>query len=171
MSRETRRRSPSPNLAIESGRTRTFSTSSDMMSPLGDLYSHTPHSSYHPYAQTYDSPPSAHPASLAPEHEHEHINPEHENEMASLPLSEPLYTCTTVHPFIPPPDAYAPSAIPFLTLQVGDTVQILQELGSPSNYEGFANVIEDDGRDCLLIARDELGVVGWVLASFLVPLE
>jgi len=89
----------------------------------------------------------------------------------SMSISEPLYTCTTVHPFIPPPDAYAPSAIPFLTLQVGDTVQILQELGSPSNYEGFANVIEDDGRDCLLIARDELGVVGWVLASFLVPLE
>jgi hypothetical protein len=35
-----------------------------------------------------------------------------------------------------------------------NTVHILQELGSPSNYEGFANVIEDDGRDCLLIARD-----------------
>ena len=32
------------------------------------------------------------------------------------------------------------------------------------------NLVDEDGDDCMLVARDEQGNVGWAFASFLVPL-
>jgi len=58
--------------------------------------------------------------------------------------------------------------LPMLTLHVGDTVQVLHEAGHPSEHT--LPIFVDDGDDCLLVARDERGNVGWLLASFVLPL-
>lgn len=84
--------------------------------------------------------------------------------------AEALYACTAVHPCVPPTTAtYAD--LPFLTLGVGDILEILYEAGHPSQHaEQLPIVVQDDEEDCMLVARDERGRVGWALASFLLPL-
>jgi len=57
----------------------------------------------------------------------------------------------------------------FLTLDVGDVVDILLEDGHPSTHEGLPIYI-DDGDDCMLVGRDERDNIGWCLASFVMPL-
>lgn len=79
------------------------------------------------------------------------------------------YECQVIHPCEPPPDV-AYRQLPFFTLQVDDVLSILQEVGHPSLHEGLPLHI-DDGEDCLLLARDERGEIGWALASFLIPLD
>lgn len=83
------------------------------------------------------------------------------------PPAAPLYTCTTIVPFLPKPHSMYMD-LPMLRLHVGDLVQVLFEAGHPTNHDLPISV--DDGDDCLLVARDETGRIGWVLASFLVPL-
>jgi hypothetical protein len=98
-----------------------------------------------------------------------------------MPMSPPpqsgntppsLYTCTTIHEFIPPSNIPLSKTLakPFLTLTRGSVVHVLRELGTPSKIPGFCDIVEDNGEDCLLMARDERGTVGWCLASFLLPL-
>lgn len=45
---------------------------------------------------------------------------------------------------------------------------VLQDLGHPSLYDDLPLYV--DGKDCLLLVRDRLGIIGWALASFLKPL-
>ncbi|TFK90241.1 hypothetical protein K466DRAFT_597089 [Polyporus arcularius HHB13444] len=81
----------------------------------------------------------------------------------------PLYQCRVIHPCEPPPGV-SYRDIPFFTLRVDDIYDILQEAGHPSTHRDLPLYV-DDGEDCLLLARSEAGDVGWVLASFLLPVD
>ncbi|KAI0701003.1 hypothetical protein C8T65DRAFT_579908 [Cerioporus squamosus] len=81
----------------------------------------------------------------------------------------PLYQCRVIHPCEPPPGV-SYRDIPFFTLRVDDVYDILQEAGHPSTHRDLPLYV-DDGEDCLLLARNEAGDVGWVLASFLLPVD
>ncbi|EJF60772.1 Dbl-like domain-containing protein [Dichomitus squalens LYAD-421 SS1] len=78
-----------------------------------------------------------------------------------------LYECRVVHS-CEPPEGVEYRDLPFFTLRVDDVYGILQEMGHPSMHRDLPLYI-DDGEDCLLLARDQAGDVGWVLASFLTP--
>ena len=80
-----------------------------------------------------------------------------------------LYECRVVHP-CEPPEGVEYRNLPFFTLVVDDEYEILQEAGHPSTHRDLPLYV-DDGEDCLLLARNAAGEVGWVLASFLVPVE
>lgn len=80
-----------------------------------------------------------------------------------------LYECRVIHP-CEPPAGVAYRQIPFFTLRVDDVYDILQEAGHPSTHHELPLYV-DDGEDCLLLARNEAGDVGWVLASFLLPVD
>ncbi|KAI0645075.1 hypothetical protein C8Q79DRAFT_1001627 [Trametes meyenii] len=81
----------------------------------------------------------------------------------------PLYQCRVIHPCEPPPGV-SYRELPFFTLRLGDIYDILKEVGHPSTHRDLPLYV-DDGEDCLLLARDELGGIGWVLASFLLPVD
>ena len=74
-----------------------------------------------------------------------------------------------IHP-CEPPAGVAYRQIPVFTLRVDDVYDILQEAGHPSTHHELPLYV-DDGEDCLLLARNEAGDVGWVLASFLLPVD
>ncbi|RPD57836.1 hypothetical protein L227DRAFT_577532 [Lentinus tigrinus ALCF2SS1-6] len=80
-----------------------------------------------------------------------------------------LYECRVIHPCEPPPGV-AYRETPFFTLRVDDVYEILQEAGHPSTHRDLPLYV-DDGEDCLLLARNEAGDIGWVLASFLLPVD
>lgn len=98
------------------------------------------------------------------------LAPEPEQIVECLPEEEivVLYRCATVHPFLPPPETRY-QLLPFLTLHMGDTLDVLSEEGHPSEHQDMPLYV-DDGDDCMLVARDGNGRVGWVLASFVEPL-
>lgn len=80
-----------------------------------------------------------------------------------------MYQCRVIHPCEPPPGV-SYRDIGFFTLVVDDVYDILQEAGHPSIHRDLPLYV-DDGEDCLLLARSEAGEVGWVLASFLLPVD
>ncbi|KAI0800196.1 hypothetical protein C8Q74DRAFT_1313919 [Fomes fomentarius] len=80
-----------------------------------------------------------------------------------------LYQCRVIHP-CEPPLGVSYRDIGFFTLFVDDVYDILQEAGHPSTHRDLPLYV-DDGEDCLLLARSEMGEVGWVLASFLLPVD
>jgi len=79
-----------------------------------------------------------------------------------------LYRCVTTHPFRAD-KSIRHLALPFLTIRYGDLLDILSEAGHPATHSNLPIEI-DGGKDCMLVARDERGNVGWALASFLLPL-
>ena len=80
-----------------------------------------------------------------------------------------MYTCTVVHPFLLPLPSYRD--FPFLMLQVEDKVEILSEEGHPQDHKELPiRPVDENIDDCLLLARDDNGTVGWALASCLVVL-
>lgn len=78
-----------------------------------------------------------------------------------------LYQCHAIHPCVPPPGV-SYNDIPFLTVNVGDIFDVLEEKGHPSQHRNLPLYI-DDGEDCLLLVRDMHDDIGWALASFLFP--
>ncbi|KAF9075511.1 hypothetical protein BDP27DRAFT_1212296 [Rhodocollybia butyracea] len=78
------------------------------------------------------------------------------------------YACRVIHP-CKPPAVVSYFSFPFFTLVEGDLYQVLQEAGHPSIHPKLPLYV-DDGEDCLLLCRNEVGEVGWALASFLEPL-
>ncbi|KAG8922007.1 hypothetical protein FRC02_012212 [Tulasnella sp. 418] len=82
------------------------------------------------------------------------------------PPPSPLYSCTTIVPLLPPPDTPYYMSLPILRLYVGDTIEVLHEAGHPSQHSLPFQV--DDGDDCVLLARDESGRIGWAFASFVI---
>jgi len=84
--------------------------------------------------------------------------------------SRALYACRVIHP-CNPPDGISYRDLPFFTLRVDAVFDVLKELGHPSLF-GDLPLYVDDGEDCLLLVRDNnVGDIGWSLASFLVPLD
>ncbi|ETW74620.1 hypothetical protein HETIRDRAFT_456197 [Heterobasidion irregulare TC 32-1] len=87
-----------------------------------------------------------------------------------------LYTCRVVHACAPPPGV-AYCGLPFFTLALGAAFDVLKEAGHPSAHRDLPLYV-DDGEDCLLLVRERErerergeGALGWVLASFVYPLE
>ncbi|KAF7968579.1 hypothetical protein HWV62_30067 [Athelia sp. TMB] len=80
-----------------------------------------------------------------------------------------LYACLVVHP-CSPPGGIQYRDLPFFDLHVGAIFDVLRELGHPALHPDLPLYV-DDGDDCLLLVRDDVGRVGWSLASFLVPVD
>lgn len=82
-----------------------------------------------------------------------------------------LYACRVIHA-CEPPDGVSYHGLPFFRLELGDVFDILKEAGHPSVHEDLPLYV-DDGDDCLLLARETSGTgeIGWVLASFLYPVD
>jgi hypothetical protein len=79
------------------------------------------------------------------------------------------YLCRVVHPSVTPPGAQYRD-VPFFSLEVNQTFEVLHEFGHPSAYADLPLYV-DDGEDCLMLVRDGRGRIGWALASFLIPID
>ncbi|KAF8678800.1 RhoGEF domain [Rhizoctonia solani] len=79
-----------------------------------------------------------------------------------------LYAAAAIHPFDPATSA-THLGLPFLKLEIGDTLEILLEAGHPKEHKDLP-IPYDDAPDCMLAARSERGEEGWALASYLMPL-
>ncbi|KAI0253767.1 hypothetical protein BJV78DRAFT_167551 [Lactifluus subvellereus] len=80
-----------------------------------------------------------------------------------------LYGCRVIHTF-DPPQGVKYYGLPFFKLYLGDVYQVLKEAGHPSRHRDLPLFV-DEGEDCLLLARDSSGALGWLLASFLFPVD
>jgi hypothetical protein len=80
-----------------------------------------------------------------------------------------LYTCRVVHE-CEPPEGVEYYGLPFFKLFLDDVYQVLKEAGHPSRHRDLPLLV-DEGEDCLLLARDSGGELGWLLASFLFPMD
>jgi hypothetical protein len=49
--------------------------------------------------------------------------------------------------------------------------RVLKEAGHPSRHRDLPALLVDEGEDCLLLARDSNGELGWLIASFLFPAD
>jgi hypothetical protein len=81
----------------------------------------------------------------------------------------PLYTCRVVFE-CEPPEGVEYYGLPFFKLFLDDVYQVLKEAGHPSRHRDLPLLV-DEGEDCLLLARDSSGELGWLLASFLFPVD
>ncbi|KAL0955621.1 hypothetical protein HGRIS_001854 [Hohenbuehelia grisea] len=93
----------------------------------------------------------------------------HSNSYPSWTSAPAKYMCQVVHACHPPPGV-SYFSYPFFTLVEGDVYEVLHEAGHPSMHPKLPLHI-DDGADCLLLVRDANAVIGWALASFLIPLD
>jgi hypothetical protein len=80
-----------------------------------------------------------------------------------------LYTCRVVHE-CEPPEGVEYYGLPFFKLFLDDVYHVLKEAGHPSRHRDLPLLV-DEGEDCLLLARDSSGDLGWLLASFLFPMD
>ena len=80
-----------------------------------------------------------------------------------------LYTCRVVHECNPPEDVEY-YGLPFFKLYLDDIYEVLKEAGHPSQHKDLPLIV-DAGEDCLLLARDMNGALGWLLASFMYPVD
>jgi hypothetical protein len=86
-----------------------------------------------------------------------------------------MFTCTAVAVFTPKDMRY--SGLPFLALDIGDLINIVKDAGRPAQHPELEPVVSD-GVDTLFIGRKlpdnpeaEDYEVGWLWASFVMPLE
>ena len=80
-----------------------------------------------------------------------------------------LYTCRAVHECDPPEDVEY-YGLPFFKLYLDDIYDVLKEAGHPSQHKDLPLIV-DAGEDCLLLARDMNSALGWLLASFMYPVD
>lgn len=86
-----------------------------------------------------------------------------------------LFTCSAVADFPSKNIEYA--GLPFLTLRIGDVINIIKDAGRPSKHPQLTPVVSD-GVDTLFIGKKvpDAGEtsgseVGWLWASFVMPIE
>ncbi|CAE6428881.1 unnamed protein product [Rhizoctonia solani] len=113
---------------------------------------------------SFSSTPFAYPGTSTPSNR----TPAHRSSNPSPSPHPVLYTAAAIHPFNPATHA-THLGLPFLKLEIGDTLEILVEAGHPKEHKGLP-IPYDDAPDCMLAARSEQGVEGWALASYLMPL-
>jgi hypothetical protein len=121
-----------------------------------------------------------HPATPPPHagHRHHHHHPHPHPPMPPAPQltvssrwyrAPALYTCRVVHD-CDPPGGVQYYGLPFFKLSLDEIYHVLKEAGHPSRHRDLPLMV-DEGDDCLLLARDEGGELGWLLASFLYPVD
>jgi dynamin-binding protein len=120
--------------------------------------------------------PHRHPSPHPPYRQHSHPHPHPPMPpMPQLTVSSrwyrapPLYSCRVVHE-CEPPEGVEYYGLPFFKLFLDDEYQVLKEAGHPSRHRDLPLLV-DEGEDCLLLARDASGELGWLLASFLFPVD
>jgi dynamin-binding protein len=116
--------------------------------------------------------PSPHPPHRQYSHPHPHppMPPMPQLTVSSRWYRAPaLYTCRVVHE-CEPPEGVEYYGLPFFKLFLDDVYQVLKEAGHPSRHRDLPLLV-DEGEDCLLLARDSSGSLGWLLASFLFPAD
>jgi len=120
--------------------------------------------------------PHRHPSPHAPHRQHSHPHPHPPlPPMPQLTVSSRwyrapvLYTCRVVHE-CEPPEGVEYYGLPFFKLFLDDVYHVLKEAGHPSRHRDLPLLV-DEGEDCLLLARDSSGELGWLLASFLFPVD
>ncbi|KAI0365065.1 hypothetical protein BV20DRAFT_1102982 [Pilatotrama ljubarskyi] len=118
------------------------------------------------YSVTPSPTPSPSKASFAP---HSGRGAHSSRKRSSGGVIPALYQCRVIHQCEPPPGV-SYRDLPFFTLRLDDVYDILKEAGHPSTHRDLPLYV-DDGEDCLLLARDDAGNIGWVLASFLLPVD
>jgi hypothetical protein len=69
-----------------------------------------------------------------------------------------------------PPEEVEYYGLPFFKLYLDDIYDVLKEAGHPSQHQNLPLVV-DAGEDCLLLSRDMNGALGWLLASFMYPVD
>jgi hypothetical protein len=86
-----------------------------------------------------------------------------------------LFTCSAVADF--PRNNIEYAGLPFLTLRIGDVINIIKDAGRPSKHPQLVPVVRD-GVDTLFMGKrvpdaGETGTseVGWLWASFVIPIE
>jgi dynamin-binding protein len=122
-------------------------------------------------ARTTDEPHHYH-AHHTQQHRHPHppVPPPPQLTVSSRWYRAPaLYACRVIHTCDPPQGAQY-YGLPFFKLYLDDVYQVLKEAGHPSRHRDLPLFV-DEGEDCLLLARDSSGALGWLLASFLYPVD
>lgn len=116
-------------------------------------------------------PSDAHHAHHAPHrHPHPPVPPAPQLTVSSRwQRAQSLYSCRVIHE-CDPPEGVQYYGLPFFRLSVGDVYHVLKEAGHPSRHRDLPLLV-DAGEDCLLLARDNTGELGWLLASFLFPVD
>jgi hypothetical protein len=113
-------------------------------------------------------PSEAHHASQR--HPHPPVPPAPQLTVSSRWYSAPaLYSCRVIHE-CDPPEGVQYYGLPFFRLSLDDVYHVLKEAGHPSRHRDLPLLV-DEGEDCLLLARDSVGELGWLLASFLYPVD
>lgn len=84
-----------------------------------------------------------------------------------------LFTCAAVA--ASPSEKVFYAGLPFLTIRVGDVVNVLKEAGRPADHPELRPAVSD-GLDTLFIGRTlpeggEEPELGWVWASFVIPIQ
>ncbi len=116
-------------------------------------------------------PSEAHQAHHAPHrHPHPPVPPAPQLTVSSRWYRAPaLYSCRVIHE-CDPPEGVQYYGLPFFRLSLDDVYHVLKEAGHPSRHRDLPLLV-DEGEDCLLLARDSTGELGWLLASFLFPVD
>ena len=121
---------------------------------------------------------NAGPRRARPSDAHHHPPGHHRPPVPSMPhltvssrwyRAPALYTCRVVHECDPPEDVEY-YGLPFFKLYLDDIYDVLKEAGHPSQHKDLPLIV-DAGEDCLLLARDMQGALGWLLASFMYPVD
>ena len=68
------------------------------------------------------------------------------------------------------PDGVQYYGLPFFRLFDDDIYHVLKEAGYPSWHPDLPLLV-DEGKDCLLLECNDAGELGWILMSFLFPVD
>jgi len=138
----------------------------------------TPNSSLLPSVTPRNTDPRRARSSDAHHHPPSHAGHQHHPLVPSMPQlrvsskwyrAPVLYTCRVVHE-CDPPEGVEYYGIPIFKLILDDIYDVLKEAGHPSQHKCLPLVV-DAGADCLLLTRDMHGELGWLLATFMYPVD
>ena len=82
--------------------------------------------------------------------------------------AQALCLCRVIHECDPPQAQYY--GLPFFRLSLNDVYHVLKLFGHPSRHRELP-VRTDEDEECLVLTRDDTGELGWILASFLFPVD
>jgi hypothetical protein len=160
------RRSSSQGRLLEGKKSREKESSSIRQNIVESLLPSLPRRSANPRrmraSETHHAPPNRHP--------HPPVPPAPQLTVSSRWYhAQALYSCRVIHE-CDPPEGVQYYGLPFFRLFLDDVYHVLKEAGHPSRHRDLPLLV-DEGEDCLLLARDNVGELGWLLASFLFPVD
>ncbi|KAN0137759.1 hypothetical protein V8E53_004243 [Lactarius tabidus] len=111
-----------------------------------------------------------HPGHASHRHPHPPVPPAQQLTVSSRWYRAPaLLSCRVIHE-CDPPEGVQYYGIRLFRLSLDDVYRVLKEAGHPSRHRDLPLLV-DENEDCLLLARDNAGELGWLLASFLFPVD